>query len=94
VVRHAQTTIYDAFIWDAEHGMQDLGTLGGVRVSFANHINDKGQVVGSSFDASGHEHAFIWDAKNGMQDLDTLGGPASQAFAINDKGQVVGYSFR
>jgi probable HAF family extracellular repeat protein len=92
VVRHAQTTIYDAFIWDAEHGMQDLGTLGGVRVSFANHINDKGQVVGSSFDASGHEHAFIWDAKNGMQDLGRLPGAGGyvEAVAINDEGQVVG----
>jgi probable HAF family extracellular repeat protein len=37
----------------------DLGTLGGHR-SYANGINDLGQVVGDSTTASGRDHAVLW----------------------------------
>jgi probable HAF family extracellular repeat protein len=92
VVSEVQAAIWrDAFIWDAKRGMQDLGTLGGDS-SIATAINDEGQVVGYSTDASGYGHAFIWDAKNGMQDLGRLPGAGGyvEAVAINDEGQVVG----
>ena len=49
-----------AFVWTAEDGMQDLGTLPGGTFSFAYGINNKGQVVGDSNTASGETHACLW----------------------------------
>ena len=63
-----------ACLWTAESGMQDLGTLGG-RDSWANGINDRGQVVGESLTASHERHAFLWGAAAGMQDLGTARRP-------------------
>jgi probable HAF family extracellular repeat protein len=73
---------------------QSLGTLGGPG-SYANAVNDSGQVVGRSdtsrVDANGSPiyHAFSW--QNGvMTDLDTLGSPGSEAMAVSATGRVVG----
>jgi probable HAF family extracellular repeat protein len=73
--------------------MRDLGTLG-TRVgaySYANDLNDHGQVVGTSTTASGDPHAFLWK-RGTMRDLGTLGGHESFAGEINDLGQVAGGS--
>jgi probable HAF family extracellular repeat protein len=69
--------------------VQGLGTLGGA--SIARDINDSGQVVGQSLNASGQNRAFLWDDGR-MTDLGTLGGPASFARGIDDTGRVVGFS--
>jgi probable HAF family extracellular repeat protein len=71
--------------------VEDLGTLGGSR-SWPSAINDKGQVVGSSYLAGGQNNrAFLYkDGK--MTDLGTLGGTSSEAKGINKSGQVVGWS--
>src|SRR5262249_44566379 len=65
--------------------------LGGT-VSFANGINNRGQVVGTSIDGQfAVEHAILW--QNGTPtDLGTLGGQSSEAFAISDSGVVLGDS--
>lgn len=73
-----------------QYAIIDLGTLGG-NSSWAEAINDSGQVVGHSDTGSGEQRAFLWTASGGMQDLGTLGG-TSVATAINSSGQVVGYS--
>lgn len=67
---------------------RDLGTLGGKR-SYANALNDKGQVVGYSSLRNGSQHAFFWQ-QDCLSDLGTLGGTNSTANAINNLGQVVG----
>lgn len=67
-----------------------LGSLGG-EWSFANAINNTGQVVGYSYIDDRTTHATLW---NGSMPTD-LGSPlggVSAAYDINDNGQVVGYS--
>lgn len=73
---------YRAFLWDARHGLTDLGVLPGAEWSVAYGTNDRGQVVGSSGtgpwgEEHGSEgswsHAFVWDARTGMRDLGTPG---------------------
>ena len=82
-----------AFLWSAERGMVDLGTLGGAS-SAASGASDAGHVVGTSSTASGAFHAFSWTAGGGMLDLGTLpGDQQSTAIAVNNHGQVVGRSF-
>jgi probable HAF family extracellular repeat protein len=72
--------------------VSDLGTFAGAANSWANGVNNVGQVVGFSGNSPNDYHAFLWDAVNGMQDLGTLGGVRSYANAINDAGQVVGFA--
>jgi probable HAF family extracellular repeat protein len=80
------------FFWEANRGLVDVGTLGGV-YSLANGLNSRGQVVGFSTTAGDEtNHAFLWD-QGVMQDLGTLGGTQSAANAINEKTEIVGEAF-
>ena len=87
---NAQDTTIHAFFWSSATGMQDLGSLGGS--SYANAINNAGQVVGYYAVPWGSYRAFLWTASGGMQDLGTLGGDSAIASGINSAGQVVGAS--
>ena len=75
-----------------QYQFHDLGTLGGPD-SFANGINDLGQVVGYS--RVNHTNfstaATLWNngSKIGLPSLD---GYHSAAYSINNAGQIVGYS--
>jgi len=99
------TVEHHATLWN-NGTLSDLGTIGinllpGYNSSYANAINNKGQVVGRSnvttLDSTGaiadiSEHAFLWQSGS-MVDLGALpGSNISVASAINDNGQVVGTS--
>lgn len=74
-----------------KYTVTDLGVLG-ENISYANAINDSGQVVGSSYinQTTAAYHAFLWTAASGLKDLGTLGGQNSYAYGINNAGEVVG----
>ncbi|MEP6534796.1 MAG: PKD domain-containing protein [Bryobacteraceae bacterium] len=82
-----------AFLWTREKGMKDLGTLHGDGASFASCINDRNDVVGTSFGENG-PRAYLW--RNGvMTDFNTLIPQDSPLYlqfasAINSKGDVIG----
>ncbi len=79
-----------AFIWDATHGMTDLGTLGG-KISYAVGINDSGTVVGySQLKGDNIYHAFLWTPQRGMVDIGASypGGGSTDASGINASGEV------
>lgn len=95
-----------AFLWNANTGMQDLGTLAGDSSSVALKINRLGQVIGTSGNAvtfGGPDYdvvqvigrPFVWSTRNGMLDLNTLIPPNAgwvliSAADINFWGQIVG----
>jgi len=77
--------------------MTSLGALPAPynQLSYANGINDSGQVVGVSGGYGGSSaHAFLWSTAGGMQDLSSLIGSSGwdleEATAINNNGDIVG----
>ncbi len=84
-----------AAIWE-NNTVRSLGILlPGDAAAFATSINNKGQVVGSSFDFSGNwSHGLIWE--NGrMFDLNQLFPASSNLYVIsasniNESGQIAG----
>lgn len=89
----AGNTVTHTFLWQSGT-MSDLGTLPGDVDSFAGGINDEGQVVGESCDASGNCRGFLWQ-KGTMSDLNTLIPPSKNLNVlfgsnINDSGQITG----
>lgn len=90
--------VLHAFLWSAENGIQDLGTLPGDDNSAGLDINNRGDVVGGSIHgtvASGSPRAFLWH-KGKIHDLNTLIPKDSPlylltAFGINDDGEISGF---
>jgi probable HAF family extracellular repeat protein len=87
---------FHAFLWTRETGMQDLGTLHSDDIgSVASGLDDKGNVVGLSIDATFTPHAFLRSNGEAMIDLNTLI-PATaplfllQACSINSRGEITG----
>jgi len=89
----APSGMHRAFLWQA--GVKtELGYLvadpNETRFSYAQAINDNGQVVGvADTDGDGPLHAFLWQA-GVMADLGGLCGTTSFAYDINNAGQVIG----
>jgi len=80
---------YRAFAFE-DGVMRDLGSLPGWSPD-PRSVNQKGEIAGILFDATGGTHAFLFH-EGLFTDLGTLGGPHSGAFGINKAGNVVGFS--
>ena len=68
----------------------ELPDLGGGNTSYAFGVNDKGDVVGKSYNLNFEEHATVWLAGGAPTDLGTLGGLNSAAKAVSSTGVIVG----
>jgi probable HAF family extracellular repeat protein len=84
-----------AAIWQNNTVAALGGLLPGDAASFATSINNRGQVVGSSFDSKGNwSHGLLW--QNGkMIDLNTVFPASSNLYVvnasnINESGQIAG----
>lgn len=84
----------EAFLWTRDGGVTKLGFLPGDTFSFANGINDRGQVVGLSGGGASGTRGVIW--QNGhMIDLNSLVLRGSHLYLtaandINDRGAITG----
>ena len=82
-----------ASLWE-NGGVKNLGILPGDSAAFATGINNRGQVVGSTFNSMGWSHGFI-SQEGVMTDLNTLIPGDSNLFIIaasniNERGQISG----
>jgi probable HAF family extracellular repeat protein len=84
---------FHAFLWTRQTGIHDLGTVGSDVDSLAIGINDAGDVVGASIDASFNPRAFLRVGRE-LIDLNDLipAGPLYlfTACSINDRGEIIG----
>ena len=77
------------FFYDGRSA-HDIGSLGGA-ITYANGLNEAGQVVGTSVNRHGIENAFVWHAGAGMLGiLPAPDGGRSYGWAINSRGVVTG----
>jgi probable HAF family extracellular repeat protein len=85
------------FFWEKEHGIQPIPPIGDDKQSWAWGINERGQVVGQSFNLNtGAARAFLYE-RGELTDLNTLIQPNSSlqlllANDINDEGEIVGFA--
>lgn len=70
--------------------VKNIGSLGG-GITYANDLNEAGQIAGTSLNEHGVENAFVWSAGGGMLDIRAEPGRGrSYGWAINNRGVVTG----
>jgi len=82
-----------AFLWEGG-SLRDLGTLGGsFDFSWANGINDSGEIIGIAATADETLQGFLWKdgAMTGLASVE--GYDCSNTDGINPQGQIVGWAF-
>lgn len=86
------------YIWDAEHGIREMATLGGTD-AYIRDMNNAGQVVGYAGNglvepaatSLSRQVPALWEADGSIKALATLPNrPAGEAFGINAAGDAVG----
>jgi probable HAF family extracellular repeat protein len=86
-----------SFIWDKFKGVREIPSLGG-SYSYANAINNHGQVVGRADTPDGKIHGFLWEEGKGVSDINLLvdiprdlppGSYFMGCSAINDRGEIL-----
>lgn len=81
---------YDhGFLWQ-DGVMTDLGVLNGAEISFANGINDKGDIVGSCITNGEPEIAVLWEGEQITQLEPPYQGKRYRALDINNNGVIIG----
>jgi len=95
-ISDSNSSVLHAFVWSADTGMTDLGTLGNDTQSTAIAVDNNGVIAG--FDTVPQVsplpplfHAFVRTRSIGLAPL-SLGGSNSSSTASNAKGDIVGYS--
>jgi probable HAF family extracellular repeat protein len=83
-----------ASVWQKDGGVTGLPILPGDGAAFATGINNRGVVVGSTFNSTGWSHGFLWQ-DNVLTNLNTLIPKDSNLFIIaasniNERGQISG----
>ena len=82
-----------AFLWKND-GTPMVNLTPG-NASWADDINDSGQLTGVNDFAGIGYHAALWASNDlSVQDLGTLGGTESEGFELNERGQVAGWSYK
>ena len=82
-----------AALWPAGSSTpRDLGTLSGGFTSYAQAINDAGDVVGMSQTSTFGIRPVVWRAGGPPTALAGLGGSSGAGLDINNSGTIVGYS--
>jgi probable HAF family extracellular repeat protein len=80
-----------AVVWQID-SMTELAMPDGATASFANAINNGGQIVGGSGHSANSSRATLWQEGEATL-LQTLGGSISYANDINNLGQIAGASY-
>jgi probable HAF family extracellular repeat protein len=79
-------SVYQAILMNSDGAQTNIGSLFGSH-TFPYGLNDAGQVIGTSYDQSGSNHAFVWTPNSHMWDV---AGPNSYPCGLNNSGDVVG----